>query len=199
MLNRHSGASWAFSQGNRNVTVIKNWSSRKGSPTADKISSCIAYRNGRLDAWGGMVKRYDPGTVQVKWIKLLLDPQYSVKTIIAAESAQLLKTMRKSPERAVADYLEAFWAFVRDQIAKSIGEDFEDIYTIRIVLTCPAIWSPRAKDTTKNAARLAKMPDTIQLVSEPEAATLAVLHEHNDRDLLTVSCLMMNWTRCHAD
>jgi len=193
---RHSGASWAFASGKKDIHVIKNWPNRTSkNSTSDKVSSNIAYRAGEIDSWGYMIKPDDPNLVTLEWIKLLLEPQTDVndyhKNFNVSDSAQQLAKMRKTPATAVADYLGQLWPFVKAQIEKNVGGgDLEDTHIVHIVLTCPAIWSDKAKNRTLNAAYLAGMPKTrTALVTEPEAAALAVFHEDSDRNLLKVSAL----------
>ena len=190
--NRHSGASWTFLSGKKDITIIKNWPNRVAkNSTSDKVSSSIAYRAGNVDSWGYMIKPDDANIVTLNWIKLLLEPKNDIyqQEFNARESAQLLAKMGKAPATAVADYLGQLWTFVKAQIEKNIGGgDLEDTHTVHVVLTCPAIWSDKAKDRTLSAAHLAGMPKTrTSLVTEPEAAALAVFHEHSDRHLLSVS------------
>lgn len=118
----------------------------------------------------------------MSWFKLLLDP----KNQIGKESDKVLDTVKqlaalnKTPEDVAADYLQLIWNYAKEDIRKVRGNDWTDIYTVRAVLTVPAIWSPSAKDKTLKIAQKAGLPDNVSLVSEPEAAALAVLREKRD-------------------
>ena len=85
----------------------------------------------------------------------------------------------------VADYLKLLWDYTLDDI-KKLQPEYEDIFTLRVVLTVPAIWSPAAKDKTLQAARIAGMPGNIRLVTEPEAAALATLKDKAEENSLKV-------------
>ena len=73
-----------------------------------------------------------------------------------------------------------------DHIQRVEGDAWETIYSLRVVLTVPAIWSPIAKEKTLRAAKTAGLPANIDLVSEPEAAALAVLKEKDKEKKLEV-------------
>lgn len=166
------------------MNLITNWPV-KGSQIAsnDKVPSELCYHdNGELQAWGYTVP--DTATA-IAWVKLLLEPDYRIRTVPAAGSHEALIRAGKSPETAVSNYLTALWSFVLEQLRRKIGQDFERTFSIRVVLTCPAIWSDLAKHKTLSAAYAAGMPRTrTTLVPEPEAAALAVLKERNDHRLL---------------
>lgn len=89
-----------------------------------------------------------------------------------------LREQNKSAVDVAADYLRMLWSYAKEEIKKGTGmDDWEDIYSIKAVVTVPAVWSPRAKEYTKQAATRAGLPDDLTLVSEPEAAALTVLKE----------------------
>ena len=90
-------------------------------------------------------------------------------------------------QEVVADYLRFLWTYTTDDIRRRQGDDYLSIYSLRIILTVPAIWSDAAKDKTLQAARLAGLPSDIILVTEPEAAALATLREKEDNNNLKVS------------
>ena len=120
---------------------------------------------------------------------MLLDPENQ----IGHESEKVLKTIKllhklnKSAEDVAVDYLRKIWEYTIDDIHKVRGDDWRDIYTIRAVMTVPAIWSPGAMERTLNIARKAGLPDDVCLVREPEAAALAVLKDRKeDGDTLQV-------------
>jgi molecular chaperone DnaK (HSP70) len=123
------------------------------------------------------------------WFKLLLDP----KNQVGRDSDKVLKTVRvlkqldKSAEDVAVDYLRMIWKYTLDDIQKVRGDDWSEIYTIRAVMTVPAIWSPAAMERTLNIAKKAGLPADVRLVREPEAAALAVLKDkQEDGDKLQV-------------
>ena len=88
----------------------------------------------------------------------------------------MLRKVQKTAQEVVADYLKLLWEYTIDDIIK-FHPDYRNLFSIRVVLTVPAIWSPGAKDKTQKAAKLAGIPGDIQMVTEPEAAALATLKD----------------------
>jgi len=71
-----------------------------------------------------------------------------------------------------------------DTLTRRYGESFMSSTKVEFVLTCPAVWSDKAKNTTLLAAERAGMgaKSTIQMISEPEAAavyTLKAMQPHH--------------------
>lgn len=64
-----------------------------------------------------------------------------------------------------------------DTLTRRYGESFMASTNVDFVLTCPAVWSDAAKNTTLQAAEKAGMglKSEIQMVSEPEAAAVYTL------------------------
>lgn len=143
------------------------------------MASKISYQNWKAKNWGFNVELKEQS---LSWFKLLLDPnnkigQGSDKVV---DTLRQLEALNKAPEDVSVDYLSKLWQYTKDKISKVRGEDWIDIYTVRAVLTVPAIWSDSAKDRTLRIAKRAGIPDNVSLVSEPEAAALAVLREKKE-------------------
>jgi hypothetical protein len=113
---------------------------------------------------------------------LLLDPSNKInkESDKVTDVLKQLVALNKSPEDIAADYLRKIWQYTKEDIQKVRGDDWAEIYTVRAVLTVPAIWSDSAKDRTMRIAHLAGLPEDVSLVTEPEAAALAVLRERKD-------------------
>ena len=64
-----------------------------------------------------------------------------------------------------------------DTLIRRYGEAFMSSTPVEFVLTCPAVWSDAAKNTTLLAAEKASMgtKESIQMISEPEAAAVYAL------------------------
>ena len=77
------------------------------------------------------------------------------------KTIKLLHKLNKSAEDVAVDYLRKIWEYTIDDIHKVRGDDWRDIYTIRAVMTVPAIWSPGAMERTLNIARKAGLPDDV--------------------------------------
>ena len=102
-------------------------------------------------------------------------------------SNKLLSVANKTAQDVVTDYLRVLWNYTLEGI-RNYREDFDpDVFSFRLVLTVPAMWSPQAKERTLQAAKDAGIPGKIILVSEPEAAALATLKEKSKEGTLKVS------------
>ena len=118
----------------------------------------------------------------------MLDPsnKYFNETPHIKEMLARMKAMGTSAEDVVTDYLTCLWEYTIDHLKRKKGSDFEELYTLKVVLTVPAVWSPLAKDRTLRAAKRAGMPVGSQLVTEPEAAALALLKQKSDEETVRV-------------
>ncbi|KAJ4416814.1 hypothetical protein N0V82_006543 [Gnomoniopsis sp. IMI 355080] len=173
----YSGVSWAFSGTASNIRLIQDWPNPiANNANSDKVPSKISYQeDGQVKNWGYEVKTNDD---HFHWMKVLLEPD-SEKTKATEAIKQcntLLEKLNKTLDNVVSDYLRAIWIYTKEDIRKRVDEDdWETTYTIRVVLTVPAVWSQTAKYRTHKAAIMAGLSDKIQLVTEPEAAALATL------------------------
>jgi molecular chaperone DnaK (HSP70) len=82
-----------------------------------------------------------------------------------------------------ADYIRSIYEHALERIATKVPEKYlENDVQKKFVISVPAVWSDKAKDTTLKAAKLAGIyPAT--LIKEPEAAAMYTLHVLQDRGL----------------
>ena len=171
----HTGVSWAVNGGDQIIHLINNWPNPRAQNAAyDKVPSSISYSDGKPDKWGYTVETTDES---LKWFKVLLEPNHKYMETVepVKNSNTLLGKVGKTPQEVAADYLRQIWDYTKEEIRKYQGQDFEEIYALRVILTVPAVWSHAAKNNTMQAALAAGMPADIELVTEPEAAALATL------------------------
>ncbi|KAF8453361.1 hypothetical protein BGX38DRAFT_1249757 [Terfezia claveryi] len=184
----YSGVSWALSTGAKDVKIINDWPNPHGVlANQDKVPSAIAYdQEGNVSKWGYKVGIND--TNYFRWIKIMLDPsnKYFNETPHIKEMVTRMNAMRLSAEDVVTAYLACLWKYTIEHLKRKKGGDFEELYTLKVVLTVPAVWSPLAKDRTLRAAKRAGMPVGSQLVTEPEAAALALLKQKSDENTVKV-------------
>lgn len=150
------------------------------------MPSVISYRNGRVRNWGYEVELKDDS---FRWVKILLEPNHKYAKTMAdvRQSNELLTRLNKTAEEVVTDYLREIWTYTKADIRRRVDEeDWQTTYKVRIILTVPAMWSHAAKDKTLKAARAAGLPDSIRLVTEPEAAALATLADKAEDNSLSV-------------
>lgn len=177
----YSGVSWAVNAGTRTVRLINDWPDPINAiANSEKVPTVISYENGQPHSFGYSVPPTGNG---LRWFKLLLDPKHSyARTREATASQRALENMNKNAENVAADYLRLIWAYTKADITRVKGDGWESTYELKIVLTVPAIWTPAARDRTTRVAQLAGIPGNIVLVTEPEAAALAVLKDKNEED-----------------
>lgn len=138
--------------------------------------------------WGYQV---GPKEESYRWMKILLEKNDKSRTWktyrdypMVKHTDKLLRSLQKTPEEAVSDYLREIWNYTKEDIRKR-EPNWETDYNIRIILTVPAVWSDSAKDKTIRAAEKAGLKN-IQRVSEPEAAALATLRLKGQQNTIKV-------------
>ncbi|RSL54238.1 hypothetical protein CEP54_009995 [Fusarium duplospermum] len=182
----YSGVSWAINEGHKRIRLITDWPNPSATnANADKVPSLISYQNGRVANWG-----YEVGIKEeaFRWVKILLEPKskYSEEQEQIHKSTELLAKLNKTAEEVIGDYLGQIWEYTKEDIRKRVGDnDWQKNFELHVVLTVPAMWSHVAKDRTLKAARRAGLPEDIHLVTEPEAAALATLHDKAEENSLT--------------
>ena len=116
------------------------------------------------------------GSQPLQWIKLLLEPNsLQEKASRSSRVWKSYKALHKSPVDAVADYLRWLWETGRASIIEKedVPEELFEARNLVVVLTVPASWSERAKDSMRTAAIKAGIPgESIKLLAEPEAAAI---------------------------
>lgn len=184
-----SGVSWATTAGRREVHVIDDWPHPHGRNTNDhQVPSVIVYDKytHQVSKWGHHVREQDNDLFRFRWMKILLDPahKYYKEAPQIKGMVERLNKIGKTAEQVVADYLKCIW----DHTLATLRRKHEEVslYTMKVVLTVPAVWSPAAKDKTLQAARKAGLPVDIMLVTEPEAAALAVLKDKSEEETVSV-------------
>jgi actin-like ATPase involved in cell morphogenesis len=165
------------------VEIVKTWPGGNGI-TSDKVPTEIAYdmtqSNDGSDQivkprWGFMFKPEEP---RLRCMKLFLDRSQKLPFYVSPrETATQLKQYNKNVVDAVSDYLTEIYKHTMDTLTRRYGEAFMSTTKVEFVLTCPAVWSDTAKNTTLQAAERAGMGSMseIQMISEPEAAAVYTL------------------------
>jgi hypothetical protein len=165
------------------VEIIKTWPGGNGI-TSDKVPTEISYTFAP-DAIPGEAKpsvkwgfQFKPEESRLRCIKLFLDRSQKLPFYVSPqETATQLKTFNKTVVDAVSDYLTEIYKHTMDTLTRRYGESFMASTKVDFVLTCPAVWSDAAKNTTLQAAERAGMgsKSEIQMISEPEAAAVYTL------------------------
>jgi len=171
-----------FSGSPDDIDVIKAWPGGNGI-TSDKVPTEISYDLPASAAagteptvrWGFQFK---PEESRLRCIKLFLDRSQKLPFYVSPlETAAQLKRFNKTVVDAVSDYLTQIYKHTMDTLTRRYGEAFMASTKVEFVLTCPAVWSDAAKNTTLQAAERAGMgsKSSIQMISEPEAAAVYTL------------------------
>lgn len=177
-----SGVAAVYTPTPDDIEIIKTWPGGNGI-TSDKVPTEMAY-DMPLDAppgteptvrWGFQFK---PEESRLRCIKLFLDRTQKLPFYVSPlETAAQLSRYKKTVVDAVADYLTQVYKHTMDTLSRRYGASFMASTRVDFVLTCPAVWSDAAKNTTLLAAERAGMGDrsSIQMISEPEAAAVYTL------------------------
>lgn len=171
-----------MSTGTRDIEVLSTWpgggnskykehhrqSSTRltRSETTPKAPTTVLYRDDDI-LWG--YQTGDFGDV-IRGVKLLLDESQELKFSPARRSSVLIKAKHKTPTEVAGDYLAELVDLVEETLRRRYGGALEYM-RLEYLLTVPAVWSDKAKDSTLEAAFKAGIaPADVCLVSEPEAA-----------------------------
>jgi molecular chaperone DnaK (HSP70) len=174
--------------------VVTEWPGNSGvnNEFLEKVPSTIAYlkENENIsqtygiqgDVWGYEVK---PALVSCSWTKLLLDrharsTEYDdINLESSIESGLLRLPPGKTASSVTTDYLSKLYK----HCMKILGRHYADLLEstpIEFWFTMPAMWSDKAQNATKMAARNAgfgsRPLDTISMITEPEAGVLAAIN-----------------------
>jgi len=88
---------------------------------------------------------------------------------------RLLEAHGKNAQDITVDYLRSIWKYTAEQLKLNLGANFQEEYTVRVVLTIPAVWTPSTLKMVKALAIRAGLPNDTDLLPEPEAAAVASL------------------------
>ncbi|PHH62685.1 hypothetical protein CDD82_1983 [Ophiocordyceps australis] len=173
-----SGVAAAHASAPDDIEIIKTWP----GGSSDKVPSEISYEmagDGAGQAsirWGFQAKA---DSSRIRCIKLFLDRTLRLPFYVDNYgTAALLQRCNKQVVDVVSDYLTQLQKHTGAILARRYGEAFMASAQIDYVLTCPAVWSDAAKNTTLLAAERAGMGrhSEIQMISEPEAAAVYTLN-----------------------
>lgn len=177
-----SGVAAVYTSTPDDVEIIKTWPGGNGI-TSDKVPTEISYElpAGAAPGTAPTVKwgfQFKPEESRLRCIKLFLDRSQKLPFYVSPlETAAQLKRFNKTVVDAVSDYLTQIYKHTMDTLTRRYGESFMASTKVDFVLTCPAVWSDAAKNTTLQAAERAGMgaKSQIQMISEPEAAAVYTL------------------------
>ncbi|PYI00230.1 actin-like ATPase domain-containing protein [Aspergillus sclerotiicarbonarius CBS 121057] len=162
-----SGIAWAFKGAVDNIEVMSTWPGG-GNRTSVKVPSSMSYGT-KASTWGYQVRTYAEA---FRGIKLLLDEDQETTYTPSLYSKKLLIKYDKNAVEVTADYMRHLIQHAEDVLERRLGVTTKAM-DMRFILTVPAVWSDKAKNSTLRAATKAGIPpQDVSLVSEPEAAAL---------------------------
>lgn len=188
------------------ITVLKGWPGVADS-YGDKVPTTLAYNaGGQLMAWGGRVSSSYPITISHFKLGLQegLGEHYAAPSNKSLQGSNLERMFSTDgwkhaslPDKKPCNYVEDFLTEIRDYVVnvalpKNFAQAFLQSVSIRYVLTVPAIWSDKAKDTMQRAAVSAGIPASrLTMVTEPEAAGLYCSTLCHEVDLQDGDCFVI--------
>ncbi|KAH8730677.1 hypothetical protein GQ44DRAFT_746602 [Phaeosphaeriaceae sp. PMI808] len=178
----YSGIAYAFSTKPDQIYSITEWPGAQGR-SVPKTPTVLKYNGNNKFQWGYELDR----TIEEKivGIKLLLDPEQERPLFdsAGAEATQAeLKKLGKPPVGIASDYIAAIYKHAMEKIGGKVPKDYLAMLDKQFVLSVPAVWSDKAKDTTLRAAQNAGIT-SIELIKEPEAAALFTLNQLKNQGL----------------
>jgi molecular chaperone DnaK (HSP70) len=142
--------------------------------TSQKIPTLLLY-DGKRMKWGYEAEQsVHPGNQHqlIQGVKLLMDEGQEFRYAPASESGKLIKQMGKSAVQVSGDYLASLVTHAREMLRRRFGAALQT-FDLHYILTVPALWSDKGKNSTMQAAHLAGIPAAnLTLLSEPEAAAV---------------------------
>ncbi|MCJ1301655.1 hypothetical protein MMC08_004456, partial [Hypocenomyce scalaris] len=146
-----------------------------------KVPTVISYDpyNNKSFTWGAQRHKNEI----IEGIKLLLDPDQEQPIYVPQSNTKNeLKRLGKPPLEVAADYIGAIYQHARSRIETKVHLDYLHMCQKKFVVSVPAVWSDKAMDTTRKAAKMAGI-HPITLIKEPEAAALYTLHVLQEKAL----------------
>jgi molecular chaperone DnaK (HSP70) len=165
------------------IIVIRSWPGKDGEW---KVPTRLAYsqENNELqkNAWGYEVQ---PKMTSCSWTKLLLDINAKDRTYDdpnlqhAVDGGMLHLPPSVEAQQVCTDFLKELHAYMTSRMEKKVSSAVLAATPVDCWLTVPAVWSDHAQMATKQAAQAAgfgcRPQDTINIITEPEAAAIAAL------------------------
>lgn len=113
-----------------------------------KIPTFISYdsKNTKNFSWGVQKPTHD---IKIEAIKLRLDPDQETPLYVPPSDTQAeLRRLGKSATEVSADYIKAMYTHALKKIGEKVPAQYLQMCQKTFVLSVPAVWSDRAKNTT---------------------------------------------------
>ncbi|KAJ5787881.1 hypothetical protein N7457_002871 [Penicillium paradoxum] len=187
-----SGVAWGLEDCPDDIELIQTWPGG-GNLTSQKVPTLCTYKDRRMK-WGYQADLSSHPIKQsqaIQGFKLLLDESQKFRYKPAIESQAIIQDMNKTPINVAGDYLEKLVTHARDILARRFGTALQTM-DMEYILTVPAVWSDKGKDSTLQAAYWAGIPNSsIRLLSEPEAAAVCAIRTIQPNAIAEGDCLIV--------
>lgn len=167
--------------------VISRWPNHRDHTWKAPTTIAYAAENQQKlsrDHWGFEVTH---DLKQYTWTKLLLDKdvdmtQFDDPRLREMYGDGFLKLPHgKTAQDVTEDYLRGLYNFTVQKLEQELGSAVRTM-PMEVWMTYPAIWSVKATEATKAAAKAAgfgsRPSDTFNMTTEPEAAALVAMKPH---------------------
>ena len=97
--------------------------------------------------WGAQRHKFE----KIEGIKLLLDPEQETPWYLPQSTSNItakLARLDKSALSVAADYIRVIYEHAMSRIESKIPADYIQMCEKKFVITVPAVWTDKAKDTT---------------------------------------------------
>jgi hypothetical protein len=167
------------------IEVIREWPACEDNVWKAPTKLAYAAENDdkmESDKWGYAVPA---GALCYTWTKLLLEARTSCRAVADSSLRDVCgeKVLQVPPGKTARDvcqdYMKGLYNYLVKTLKRRYGDERFAATPMDCWVTVPAIWSDKAQDLTRDAALCAGFGgrnfDTLNVISEPEAAALTVL------------------------
>ncbi|KAJ5143425.1 uncharacterized protein N7515_002212 [Penicillium bovifimosum] len=187
-----SGVAWGLEDNPDSIDLIQTWPGG-GNTTSQKVPTLCSYKDNRL-IWGYQADLPRcPGEQQqlIRGVKLLLDESQQFRYAPAVNSRGIIKDLNVTPLEVAGDYLGKLVAHAHGILRRRFGSVLGTM-DLQYILTVPAVWSDKGKDTTMRAALLTGIsPTSLTLLSEPEAAAVCAIRTIRPNSIAKDDCIIV--------
>jgi len=129
--------------------VVTEWPGANGA-NKFKVPTLIRYENPKDHSYQWVYElAHSITTDKIEGIKLLIDPDYPKPLYVPQSNTKAeLKRLGKPAIDVAADYIAALYKHALSKIEAAWPEDYLQMLQKEFVLSVPAVWSDKAKDST---------------------------------------------------
>ena len=164
----------SFKHGKQTRTQLAWHPSEKRWLWGDGVDLALAHKDIRESHRLQLLKLGMNGLEQFEWAQEVRLKQQNVISNLPSNANC------KTPNDLIVIFLNRLFLWAKEKITRATarvhGKGILEVSTLHCVISAPAIWEPRVNSILQRAAVDAGMP-VPEIVSEPEAAAIMILHE----------------------